>query len=174
MRGTHDPPRKGRAAAAMPRPLQVSDILANWVGAISVIIGTVIVQVSVQTALLRLLAGHARVETVGKAAERSFIRSLRILSLVTVFMLIGGHLAQVLLWSLLYLALGEFQQFQDAAYFSLASYTTIGAADLELSRGHRILGALEAGIGMLLFGWSTALLVSLAGHVQDQQAGRDG
>ena len=74
----------------------------------------------------------------------------------------------------LYLALGEFQQFQDAAYFSLASYTTIGAADLELSRGHRILGALEAGIGMLLFGWSTALLVSLAGHVQDQQAGRDG
>jgi hypothetical protein len=151
----------------------MNSILENWLGAIAVIVGTVLVQVNVQAVLLRILAAHAPAPAASGAAPagRRTLRSLRILSLLTVFVLISGHLAQVVLWTLLYLSLGEFRHIQDAAYFSLASFTTIGAADLELSRSHRVLGALEAGIGMLLFGWSTALLVSLTGRVRTQQAG---
>ncbi|MFC7477729.1 ion channel [Dankookia sp. GCM10030260] len=150
----------------------MNPVLENWVGALTVIVGTVLVQVNVQAVLLRILAARAPAVADGGLAGRRTLRSLRILSLATVFVLISGHLVQVALWTLLYLALGEFQHIQDAAYFSLASFTTVGAADLELSRSHRVLGALEAGIGMLLFGWSTALLVSLAGRVQAQQADR--
>jgi hypothetical protein len=78
--------------------------------------------------------------------------------------LIFGHLAQVVLWAVVYLVLGDLHGFADAMYFSLASFTTVGAAELELSKEHRLLGALEAGVGALMFGWSTALLVALVGR----------
>jgi len=101
------------------------------------------------------------------------LQALWISSLLVVFTLIFGHLAQVFLWTLLYLALEAFDAFADAAYFSLASFTTIGAADLELPRTHRTLGTLEAGVGVLMFGWSTALLVALLGRIEGQCEGRD-
>jgi len=81
-------------------------------------------------------------------------------SVVAVLVLMAGHLLQVTLWALLYhFDWGEFKNFGTALYFSLASFTTVGADELHLSPGHRMVGALESAAGMLMFGWSTALLV---------------
>jgi Ion channel len=81
-------------------------------------------------------------------------------SVVAVLVLMAGHLLQVTLWALLYhFDWGEFKTFSGALYFSLASFTTAGASELTLSPGHRMVGALESAVGMLMFGWSTALLV---------------
>ena len=81
-------------------------------------------------------------------------------SVVAVLVLMAGHLLQVTLWALLYhFDWGEFKTFGSALYFSLASFTTVGASELALSPGHRMVGALESAAGMLMFGWSTALLV---------------
>ena len=75
-------------------------------------------------------------------------------------MLMAGHMLQVTLWALLYhFYWGDLGTFGAAFYFSLASYTTVGTAELVLPPGHRIVGALESAAGMLMFGWSTALLV---------------
>jgi Ion channel len=81
-------------------------------------------------------------------------------STVAVLVLMAGHMLQVTMWALLYhFDWGEFHTFGSALYFSLASFTTAGAAELALSPGHRMVGALESAAGMLMFGWSTALLV---------------
>jgi hypothetical protein len=81
-------------------------------------------------------------------------------SVVAVVVLMTGHMLQVTMWALLYhFDLGEFRNFGSALYFSLASFTTVGAGELSLSPGHRMVGALESAAGMLMFGWSTALLV---------------
>ena len=81
-------------------------------------------------------------------------------SVVAVLVLMAGHMLQVTLWALLYhFDWGEFKTFGGALYFSLASFTTVGASELALSPGHRMVGALESAAGMLMFGWSTALLV---------------
>jgi len=81
-------------------------------------------------------------------------------SVVAVLVLMAGHLMQVTLGALLYhFDWGEFKTFGSALYFSLASFTTVGASELALSPGHRMVGALESAAGMLMFGWSTALLV---------------
>jgi voltage-gated potassium channel Kch len=53
----------------------------------------------------------------------------------------------------------EFRSFGAALYFSLANFTTVGASDLTIPTTHRMVGALESAAGMLMFGWSTALLV---------------
>jgi hypothetical protein len=81
-------------------------------------------------------------------------------SVVAVVVLMTGHLLQVTLWALLYhFDWGEFRTFYGALYFSLASFTTVGATEVALSPSHRMIGALESAVGMLMFGWSTALLV---------------
>jgi len=80
-------------------------------------------------------------------------------SVVAVLVLMGGHFLQVTLWALLYYYWGELGSFGRSFYFSLACFTTLGASELDLSPPHRIAGAVESAIGMLMFGWSTALLV---------------
>lgn len=81
-------------------------------------------------------------------------------SVVAVLVLMAGHMLQVTLWALLYhFEWDELGSFGDALYFSLASFTTVGASEIALSPAHRMVGALESAAGMLMFGWSTALLV---------------
>ncbi len=53
----------------------------------------------------------------------------------------------------------------------LASLAGVSADTLELSRGHRVLGAVQSTVGILMFGWSTALLVALIGRPGPGPAG---
>jgi len=87
-----------------------------------------------------------------------------IYSITTVIVLMVGHLLQVSVWAACYYAWGTLGSARDCLYFSLASFTTVGAADLELQPDHRMAGVVEAGVGMLMFGWSTALLVEVIQH----------
>ena len=83
-------------------------------------------------------------------------------SVTAVLILLIGHLLQVTMWAALYYnAWGEFGTFANALYFSLASFTTLGATELTLPPAHRMVGAFEAAAGMMMFGWSTALLVAV-------------
>ena len=80
----------------------------------------------------------------------------------SVAILTMGHLCQVTIWAIRYYTWGELgDNFFNSFYFSLASFTTVRAAELALSPEHRVVGAVEAAIGMLMFGWSTALLVEV-------------
>jgi hypothetical protein len=83
-------------------------------------------------------------------------------SVTAVVILLAGHILQVAMWAMVYhFHWHEFVNFKSALYFSLASFTTLGANDLALPPDHRMIGALEAAAGMLMFGWSTALLVGV-------------
>jgi hypothetical protein len=91
--------------------------------------------------------------------------------LAVVFVLIFGHMLQMAVWAAAYAALGELDGWSNIIYFSMASYTTVGANHLDLTTEHRILGALEAGVGALMIGWSTALLVALLVRTEDETGG---
>jgi hypothetical protein len=144
-------------------------MLTRWVCGIALITCTVLLQLAAQTLLARGIAARGPRRNDRRGLEAPFLPSL-----LTVIVLIFGHLAQVALWAVMYLVLGDLHGFPDAMYFSLASFTTVGAAELELSKEHRMLGALEAGVGALMFGWSTALLVALVGRAADDAAASAG
>jgi hypothetical protein len=80
---------------------------------------------------------------------------------VAVVILAIGIMTEINLWAVLYYSWGELGSYANAVYFSLASFTTIGASDLSLSPIHRVVGAQESGVGMLIFGWTTALLIEV-------------
>jgi hypothetical protein len=84
---------------------------------------------------------------------------------LAVLVLLLGIILQVTLWALFYhFHMGELGDFASSLYFSMVSFTTLGANELALSHTHRMIGALESAVGMLMFGWSTALLVKVVRH----------
>jgi len=68
-----------------------------------------------------------------------------------------GHLLQVGLWALLFVGLGEFESYASAFYHSMVNFTSLGYGDIVMSEGWRLLGALEAAGGILMFGVSTGV-----------------
>ena len=86
----------------------------------------------------------------------------------TVVVLTTLHIAQILVWALAYLHLlpaDVFSTLEEATYFSFVTFTTLGYGDITLTNVWRILSGIEALNGVLLIGWSTALLFSVVGRI---------
>jgi hypothetical protein len=65
------------------------------------------------------------------------------------------------IWAAAYIWLGALDSFKDAILYSVDSMTTRGASGLMLHQHWRMMGALEAAAGMLLFGISTAYIFAV-------------
>lgn len=68
-----------------------------------------------------------------------------------------GHLLQVGLWAWLFVALEEFESYQTAFYHSMVNFSSLGYGDIVMSEQARLLGAMEATSGILMFGISTGI-----------------
>lgn len=127
------------------------------------VIATAVIQLLAQLGLARVAA---RVTTDLPSGSTAYAMRPLLLTIVAVVILMVGHLVQVTLWACRYWTWGELGGLANSLYFSLASFTTLGASELVLSLRHRATGAVEAAVGMLMFGWSTALLVDLIQRVE--------
>ncbi|MFC1821990.1 ion channel [Thermodesulfobacteriota bacterium] len=112
--------------------------------------------------------------------KRGLIRHtlIGVSSLLVVVMLImlAGNLIQITLWAGLFFAFGEFTDFATAFYHSVVNFATLGYGDILMSDKRRLLGALEAANGVLMFGLTTGFLYTvLSGLLQrywDEQIGK--
>lgn len=103
--------------------------------------------------------GHrfqAHVSWAGQGAAILFV----VLGLVAVIT------AEIWLYAVAYLMVGALGDFEAALYFSTTSFTTLGYGDVVLDHRWRLLGAIEGANGLLLFGWSTAFLISVTGRMR--------
>jgi len=73
------------------------------------------------------------------------------------------HLAEAIVWALFLVWIGGLPDLETAMYFSLTSYTTVGYGDVLLSPRWRLLGPIEAAVGVLMLGWSTGILIAVIG-----------
>ena len=73
---------------------------------------------------------------------------------------------EVWLYALVYLLIGALPNLESCLYFSITSFTTMGYGDVVLDHRWRLLGAIEGANGLLLFGWSTAFLISVIGRMR--------
>jgi hypothetical protein len=94
----------------------------------------------------------------------SFAAELLIARLVSALLFL--HLADAMVWALFFVLVGALPDVKTAAYFSLTSYTTVGYGDVLLPEPWRLLGPLEAAVGVLMLGWSTGILVAVIGMIE--------
>ena len=83
-----------------------------------------------------------------------------------------GNFAQMIIWALLFLLLGEFDNFQTALYHSGVNFVTLGYGDIVMSERWRLLGPLEGANGILMFGVSTAVMTAAVMDVIKDYAAR--
>jgi hypothetical protein len=121
---------------------------------------TVIIHGVGTVASARRVAGlwTARKDRLGRLGAELLVARL-------VSMLLLLHLAEAVVWALFFLLVGALPDLETAAYFSLTSYTTVGYGDVVLPAPWRLLGPLEAAVGVLMLGWSTGVLVAVIGRV---------
>ena len=84
-------------------------------------------------------------------------------------LLVATNLAQVAIWALLFVVLGEFTQIEEAIYHSAVNFATLGYGDIVMSEAHRILGPLQAINGVLMIGISTAALLEVIRAIVHQK-----
>ena len=73
---------------------------------------------------------------------------------------LAGHLMEIALWAIALYLCGAVVDISAAIYSSAGSYTTSGS-DIVLPPQWKLLGPLEAVIGMLMFGLSTAFIFAV-------------
>jgi len=83
------------------------------------------------------------------------------LILLVVFGLFGLHTIEIWLYASLYLLLGEMRTLEEALYFSTVTFASLGFGDIVLSPRWRLLSAIEAANGVMLFAWSTTFLLGV-------------
>ena len=90
-------------------------------------------------------------------ATKPLTRIFRVSGIV-ILMFLAAFL-EVLVWALTYLTLEAIQGIEKAIYFSMVTYTTLGYGEIVLGEQWRLLASFEAANGILLFGWSTAVVL---------------
>ena len=105
--------------------------------------------------------GEVRKETV-KAALLSFLTIWLFLAIVI----------EAGLWAMLYLfnpLITALPDPETAFYFSMVTFTTLGFGDVVLTGEWRTLASIQAANGVIIFGWTTALIFYFIQHIYAEE-----
>ena len=90
---------------------------------------------------------------------------------VVMAVLIIGHIFMFGTWAALFVNMGEFEDFATAFYHSTVNFTSLGYGDIVMSEERRLLGALEAANGELMFGLSAGAILSIMNGIFSRRKG---
>lgn len=79
----------------------------------------------------------------------------------TVCVLMAAHTLEVMIWAVIYRSVDIAPAGSDFLYFAFVNYTTLGYGDIIPAESWRLLGPVAAMNGILLFGWSTAVIFEI-------------
>jgi Ion channel. len=113
--------------------------------------------------LQRLLSSLQREEH----ASHFKLSMRRILWIIGALLLL--HWLEAALWACFYWAFALLPDFETSMYFSLTSYSTLGYGDVVLPKTWRLVGPFEAAVGILMFGWSTGVMVAVVSRMYLRQ-----
>lgn len=82
------------------------------------------------------------------------------------------HLLEMVVWGVAFMLFAVLPDFETALYYSLTSYTTVGYGDVVPPTQYRLLGPMEAAVGILMLGWSTGIIVAVVQRLYVRRATR--
>jgi hypothetical protein len=117
---------------------------------------TSIANIAIHALVMTLVvyAAHA-VRAKQKSSSSLMVTSVMI---ATVSILMVAHASEVLVWALTYRLVSAAPAEADLVYFAFVNYTTLGYGDLIPVKDWKLLGPMTAMNGVLMFGWSTAVI----------------
>jgi hypothetical protein len=95
-----------------------------------------------------------------RATSRQSLRLVAVM-IATVSVLMAAHIVEVVVWSWAYVMVGAAPPGTDFIYFAFVNFTTLGYGDVTPIERWQLLGPMTAMNGVLLFGWSTAVIFAV-------------
>jgi len=143
-------------------------LLPLLIGTLTIFVN-MIVQVLAVVILLRFFVNRGK----RYAKTATVFDDIWILSFALI-VLFAGNIVQFLVWASLFMYLGEFQDFATAFYHSTVNFASLGYGDIVMSEQWRLLGALEAANGVLMFGLTAGTMFSIMQNmVRQHQPAQD-
>ena len=138
----------------MLRQLLVAAAIGACTIRIHALVMTVVVRTSQATAM--------------KVARRPNLLLIAVM-VATVSVLMAAHTCEVIVWSLAYDFLAAVPAGTNLLYFAFVNYTTLGYGDVVPVERWQLLGPITAMNGVLLFGWSTAVIFEVLRKAMERQ-----
>jgi Ion channel len=126
--------------------------------ALQFLVGSV---VSVTNIMIHALVTVGAVDMARSAGLRHTERPrshLMAVMVATAAVLMVAHTLEVFVWAVAYAIVGAAPAGSDLLYFAFVNYTTLGYGDITPVQAWRLNGPMTAMNGILMFGWSTAVL----------------
>jgi ion channel len=119
-----------------------------------------LINIAVHSMVMALISRATHRTSLAVEAARAWLRLVLVMwSAVSILML--AHLAEVAIWAATYRMLDITPQPLDSFYFAFVNYTTLGYGDILPAQNWRLLGPMTAMNGVLLFGWSAAVIYDI-------------
>jgi ion channel len=126
--------------------------------AIQLAVGFLVSGINIVTHALATVAAISTARSFGlRAASWPRVQLMSVM-VVTALVLMFTHALEILVWSLAYWFVGAAPEGTDLFYFAFVNYTTLGYGDTVPVKAWQLLGPMAAMTGILMFGWSTAVL----------------
>ena len=155
-------------------------MLRQFLVGAAVSVCNILIHALVMTAVVRVMYRRVRIHPAGPitdARKTSWLsQRLIYVSVATISVLMAAHACEVIVWSLAYAIVGAAPAGADPVYFAFVNYTTLGYGDVTPVERWRLLGPMTAMNGVLMFGWSTAIIFEVLRRVVRSgiEAGNDG
>jgi hypothetical protein len=115
-----------------------------------------VVNIAIHALAMASVVAVSRATSVRHVAHPTLRLVVIMIAIVSVLM--AFHLAEIAVWSLGYALLDVVPPGVDRFYFAFVNYTTLGYGDIVPVADWRLLGPMTAMNGVLLIGWSTAVI----------------
>ncbi|MCP4615700.1 MAG: two pore domain potassium channel family protein [Bradyrhizobium sp.] len=125
---------------------------------VQILTGFLISMVCVMIHAMATIAAIGVARAVGVRQTRWPRAHLMAVMVATVVVLKAAHGLEVVVWALAYALVGAAPEGSDLLYFAFVNYTTLGYGDVTPVKAWQLLGPMAAMNGILMFGWSTAVL----------------
>ncbi len=128
---------------------------------LKIAIGALLMMMTAAVHTLGMIIGMRLIKRQEKAQKPQGWRTSKV-HLVNgiVLLMFFVSLAEVLMWAGTYLVLGAIEGLEQAVYFSMVTFTTLGYGDILLDEHWRLLASFEAANGIIMFGWTTAIVLA--------------
>ena len=120
----------------------------------------IILNMGIQTVAVVFMVRYVMSRTGTDSPASGFAADTKMISVVLVVLFVG-HLVQFAIWAGLFISLGEFESFNTAFYHSTVNFSSLGYGDIVMGEEWRLLGALEACNGVLMFGLSGGTILAV-------------
>jgi len=119
--------------------------------------GVSVCNITIHALVMTVVVQVARSRAGAEKKSRSSLFLIAVM-IPTVLVLMATHVLEVIVWSLGYAIVEAVPAGTDLTYFAFVNYTTLGYGDILPVEQWRLLGPITAMNGVLLFGWSTAVI----------------